>query len=108
MRYIVGNLTLIDVFYEPQRFKYRLHATNRSERLGFEMTGRMLDALPDRRWSALARDHFLAVLERGGPVFTDHTLQATDTRIVHSRVLVLPLSSDGRTVDMLLSGCVWD
>ena len=44
--YALGNISLIDVFHNPLRFRYRLVGTRITEQIGVEMTGRWLDDVP--------------------------------------------------------------
>ena len=113
LKYILGNLSLVDVGYDPLCFRYRLHATKLAERMGHEMTNKSTDDIPDPSHAAQARAHFTEVVERRVPVayFRDPT-QITKNEpysnvTYNSEVLVLPLSTDGTTVDMLMSALVW-
>ncbi len=46
--YVVGDVMLVDVIDgAPPRFRIRLHGTNLAERAGHEITGKMLDELPE-------------------------------------------------------------
>jgi hypothetical protein len=102
-KYIVGNLSLLDVHHAPLRFHYRLHATNVAQRLGYELTCKSLEANPDADARTLIREHFSAVVEGRAPIATRHRFIASDGRDVNHESLVLPLSRDGETIDMLMS-----
>jgi hypothetical protein len=102
-KYIVGNLSLLDVHHAPLRFHYRLHATNVAQRLGYELTGKSLEANPDADARTLIREHFSAVVEGRAPIAARHRFIASDGRDVNHESLVLPLSRDGETIDMLMS-----
>src|SRR5438874_11649731 len=67
MRFILGNLLLVDVLRDPVRFRIRLHGSEMARRAGYDLTGRMLDELPDTQFGALARQSFTAVVETGVP-----------------------------------------
>src|SRR5262249_3679195 len=45
--YVLGNVVLVDVLYEPLRFRFRLVGVNLVQRDGFDMTGKMVDELPE-------------------------------------------------------------
>jgi hypothetical protein len=107
MKYIIGSLTLVDVLHEPLRFRYRIHASNTSERVGIDMTGKFLDAMPDHIFRQLIRDHFTEVVKRRTPVLGHRVHHSTDSRVLNDEALVLPLSSDGQTVNMLMVGYTW-
>src|SRR5215469_17698305 len=44
--FALGNVTLIDVLYEPLRFRFRLMGGLQAQRVGQDMTGKMVDELP--------------------------------------------------------------
>lgn len=102
---LMGNLWILDVVRPGPRFRYRLYGTRVSERLGTDLTGRWLDDVvpgveETHVWPAL-----LAVAERGeavwrrGPPVVAHR----DEGVAEIEVILLPLATDGRTVDMVLA-----
>lgn len=103
LKYVVGNLSLIDVHYAPIRFHYRLHATNVTRRLGYELTGKSLDANPNVAAREKIQKHFAAVVEDRVPLAIMNCFVTPDGRDVDHESLVLPLSRDGLTIDMLMS-----
>lgn len=103
LKYVIGNLSLVDVHYAPIRFHYRLHATNVAQRLGYEVTGKPLDAIPDPATRDAIKEHFGTVVESRAPSAIRHRFFAADGRVVNHEALVLPLSRDGTTIDMLMS-----
>lgn len=103
LRYVIGNLVLVDVSYDPLRFRFRLHGSRIGQRVGYDMTGKDVDALPPGL-SALAKTHFIAVVEARAPRVQIRERQLADDAIVDSEVLVLPLSRDGECIDMLMVG----
>jgi hypothetical protein len=107
LKYVVGNLSLIDVAHDPLRYRFRIHGSNVAQGMGFDLTGKSLDALPDRQYRQLVEEHFTEVVAGRRPVAKYRNRLMTDQRIWHCEVLVLPLSADGKTIDMLMSGFVW-
>jgi len=105
--YIIGNLSLLDVRYDPLRFRFRLHASGVTERVGYEMTGKFVDELPTREMREMVRRHYEAVVERRAPIVEVRARQIVDDRMLPCEVLALPLAADGSTIDMLMSGVVW-
>lgn len=101
LRALLGNIILIDVLREPLRFRFRLHGTRLAERVGYDLTGRMLDDLPDPEFREVARASFTAVAESGEPLIARRNRRLDSQRLRYETVM-LPLSNDGRTVDMLL------
>src|SRR3546814_18752752 len=47
-RYAIGLVTLVDVERDPLRFRFRLVASPVTRHLGYELTCRYLDELPER------------------------------------------------------------
>ena len=97
---LLANVFLIDVVPgNPRRFRFRLVGTRITELEG-EMTNRFLDEfVPGAAGTAMAR-HYEDTLE--GRIYVRHeTLHWRKRDYINYDVLLLPLSSDGRTVDML-------
>lgn len=105
--YILGHLSLLDVRYDPLRFRFRLHASRVTERVGYEMTGKHVDDLPMPDMRAIVQRHYASVIEQREPILEIRERQIVDERILPCEVLALPLSGDGTTIDMLMSGVVW-
>lgn len=105
-RFALGHVLLLDVLAEPQRFRFRLHGSLLTERAGYDMTGRMIDELPNP-----ANRHLL--IERcRALVATRQPLAVIDERVLGGRrfgyeAVWLPLAQDGRTIDMLMGGLVY-
>ncbi|MGB8181674.1 MAG: PAS domain-containing protein [Stellaceae bacterium] len=107
LKYVLGNLTMVDVLRDPVRFRIRLHASNVAARVGFDLTGKELDAITDPHYRKLVRDHYVAVVERRSPVLEFRNRVMTDNVCLHCEVLALPLADDGATVDRIMSAFVW-
>jgi hypothetical protein len=107
IKYVIGNLSLVDVQRDPLRFRFRVHATNIAARVGFDLTGKDVDAIADPHYRRLVRDHYLAVVDRRQPVVEFRDRVMTDKTCLHCEVLALPLGDDGETVDRIMSAFVW-
>lgn len=103
MRFILGNILLVDVLAAPRRFHIRLHGTNLVRRAGYELTGKMLEQLPDAEFRASAQECFTTVVEARRPV---HSLRSRTLsgRPQPFEAVILPLSRAAPLVDMLLVG----
>jgi len=103
--YVLGNVILVDVLHAPLRFRIRLYGSNLAQRMNFDMTGRDLDDHPCPEFRArVARDWQQTVESRQ---ITRKTIDEwLDDRRVRYESLRLPLSTDGRTIDMLLVAIV--
>jgi hypothetical protein len=108
LRYILGNIILVDVIEgSPPRFRIRLHGSNLSERAGYELTGKMLDELPESEFRTQVRERWTEVATTGEPRHCDRNLHVFDSRSYHYESIVLPLSADGETVNMELVALIY-
>jgi hypothetical protein len=108
MKYILGAMNLIDVLYDPLRFRFRVHASNTTQRIRMDMTGKFLDDMPDQVLKQVIGEHFTEVIERRAPVLKRRRNLTTDKRFVNNEVLVMPLSNDGQSINMLMAALAWD
>lgn len=89
---------------EQKRFRYRLVGTAIVETYGEELTGRFVDELftPPRR--AVALRHYNIAFETTRPfAVRNRYTNVRGTELLATRV-ILPLSEDGASVNMLLMG----
>jgi hypothetical protein len=108
MVFAIGSIILADVIAEtPPRFFIRLHGTTLSERVPYDLTGKMLDEMPVPEFLDLARRSFTKVATTGKPL---HTLaeRLVDDRMQRYESIIMPLSDDGERVDRLLIGLIYD
>jgi hypothetical protein len=103
MRFMLGNILLADVLAAPRRFHIRLHGTNLVHRAGYELTGKMLEQLPDEDFRARARECFTTVVETRRPAHSRRS-RTLSGRPQPFEAVILPLSRTAPHVDMLLVG----
>lgn len=106
LRHLLGHILLVDVVRQADagpRFRYRLFGTEFVHYHGADQTGRWLDeiGLPGFREELLLL--YTQVVEQGSArtLTYDYTIAEGVQRF---QALLLPLSSDDRTVDMVF-GC---
>lgn len=114
---LLQNIWLMDVQREPFRLKYRLVGTLVVSWIGKDHTGRWLDEVhPHILAAPAAKDtepgdyaRFRRVVDSGVPDWRrgKPTLSLVHKDFVEIERLVLPLASDGRTVDILLVGTIF-
>jgi hypothetical protein len=101
----MGWVSLIDVSYNPLRFRFRLHGTNLRGKNQGDLTGKYLEEHP----IAAARDLMTAswreVIDRRAPTHGFYE-QTVDGQLTSFEALRLPLSSDGQVINMLLVSTV--
>jgi hypothetical protein len=99
---VLARMTLYDVVDGGRDFRYRVHATDSAVFLGEERTGLLrseIDQTPERaaRMDALLR----RAVEARRPLLSRLASQTRKPPPFLTRLL-LPLGSDGKTVDMIL------
>ncbi|MDE1931545.1 MAG: PAS domain-containing protein [Alphaproteobacteria bacterium] len=107
LRYILGNLSLVDVLRDPLRFIFRLHASQNAAHLGADLTGKELAAMPAWTDPAGVRTQYEAVIASGAPQVRRRVGTHANGGKWAYEVLVLPLSAGGDTIDMLMAGMSW-
>jgi hypothetical protein len=107
MRFVLGNVILAEVLPEtPPRYRIRLHGTTLAQRVGYDLTGKMLDDMPVPEFRDMSRRSFDKVVRTGEPL---HVIadRMVDDRMQHYESILMPLSNGGQQVDMLLIGLVY-
>jgi len=101
---LVPNLMLVDVFRDPQRFRFRLVGTRLTELARRDSTGRGLDA-------SLYGDNLGRVLvdlracaDTGAPVASLDTAPYLENGWIRAEALLLPFGRPDGTVEMILEG----
>jgi len=100
--YVLGWVTLVDVTYNPTRFRFRLYGSELAHRTGLDLTGTYADQHPNREFGAMLQRSWREVVDRGEPVCVRYDL-VVDNRQQPWEALRMPMSSDGKTIDMLLA-----
>ena len=99
--FALGNVTLIEVLYNPLRFKFRLMGTLQAQRVGRDLTGHMVDELPNPAYRDLLLIAYRQAIETGKPN-TQIYEQIIEGKPRQFEVVRLPLAQDGLTINMLL------
>ncbi len=101
IRTILPCVFLLDVTQDPLDFRYRLIGTKMASHLNRDLTGSWMSELPHQRppsriWSACAK-----VVETRVPLSSDTPYVGKLHEFRKTEDLILPLSVDGETVNML-------
>ena len=108
MRYVLGNLMLVEVMDgTAPRFRIRLHGSNLAQRAGYELTGKMLDELPQSEFRRNVGQRWSEVATTGEPRHCRRD-SAFDGRTYRYESIILPLSTDGESVNMALVALIHD
>lgn len=105
LRSLLGNINLIDVVPQPNggpRFRYRLFGTEFIFYHGGDLTGHWVDEIGNAVYRAQLCGLYNHVVATGVTpmVSYDYMLESRRHRF---QAVILPLASDGKTIDMLLS-----
>ena len=100
--YALGDITLINVQHDPLNFTFRLDGSSHVERFGFDMTGRSLDEFPYPEMRLAIFDSYRDVVEHRAPRRYYRDLESSG-RWFRYETLLLPLSNDGVTINMIIS-----
>jgi hypothetical protein len=102
-RSVLGMLSLLEVYRNPWRFKYRVHGTVTALWVGYDLTGKFVDEGANKAWTGRANKHLAQVAISGRPAIERHYNQILAMRNLNVEALVMPLAADGYTVDLLIS-----
>lgn len=99
--FALGRVSLIDVLEAPRRFRYRLVASTLTDYLGYEMTGKFTHQIPGPERRAYAEAFYARAVALQAPLYERGEMVLDGRRWKHE-ALVLPLSADGETINMLM------
>jgi hypothetical protein len=104
---MLPQLLLADVVGAQQRIRYRVVGTEIVARWGTDDTGRYLDEMPPGSATDLSIKLYQIALSRRAALYSETNLRPdNDIGVSLLCRLILPLASDGVTVDMVLAGQV--
>jgi hypothetical protein len=99
--FALGNVTLIEVEYEPLRFRFRLMGSLQAQRVGKDLTGKAVNELPEPAYRTLLLQGYEEAIATGLPNTATYE-QVIEGRPRQFEVLRLPLAEDGDRINMLL------
>ncbi|MFP6774679.1 MAG: PAS domain-containing protein [Alphaproteobacteria bacterium] len=104
-RELLPYIVLLEVQHQPRRFRFRLMGTAVAEMLGEDWTGMYLDQLPKANQQVI--DQYEETVKKQAPTeFQNQYIKFDPSlrrkRMMHDRSLLLPLSNDGKVVNMLM------
>jgi hypothetical protein len=105
--YALGYISLIDVRRDPLRFYFRLDGTKQVDLFGLDCTRRYLDEVMPAEHAAMATASFREVVDSCAPRYHRRTIPFHE-RLIDYEIVILPFSSDGERVDILMTGLVPD
>jgi len=100
--YALGDITLVNVHYDPLNFSFRLDGSRHVERFGFDLTGRSLDEFPFPEMRQAIFESYKDVIDHREPRRYFRDLESAG-RWFRYETLLLPLSRDEKTIDIIVS-----
>jgi len=108
LRAILPFLILVDVL-EDGRFRYRLFGTANATAAGRDATGLTVEEfLPRADYAAYIAGLYAEAARERVPVYAESDYLGRPDAVRRAKRLMLPLSADGRRVDIVLCGQVFD
>ena len=110
IRALLPDVLLVDVIEGGKDFRYRLVGTELERHFGRGVTGRLLSELISDPYLDYMRSLYLSVVIERVPVYSAHSFDDDRTGFAliaafkRTYRLMLPLSRDGETIDMVLCG----
>jgi hypothetical protein len=95
------RVSLIEVHREPLRFRYGFVASQLTAHLGYDMTGMYVDEVPEPSMRQFARACYERAVQEQSPCYEKGIVLIRLAEWWHE-TLVLPLATDGTTIDALL------
>ena len=89
------------------RFRYRLAGTQIEERFGCSLTNRFLDELKRGAYLDFIEELYARMMAEKVPIYSENTFETDDLNKLQAKRLMLPLSDDGETVNMVLAGVIY-
>jgi len=102
LRYLL--VTDVETTAEGRRYRYRLCGTEVEQHFGIAMRGRYVDVLMQGGYRAYIEGLYDRLVEQRCPVYS---VSSYEERLMQTKRLMLPLSSDGRQVDKVLAAQVF-
>jgi len=104
---LLPNVFMVDVSHDPLRFRYRLIGTAIVNFVGRDFTGRAIDEATYGESAAFLQQILKLTVETREPVgLKGNVFYIAGREWVGVEGILLPLASDGRTVDIVMAGYV--
>jgi hypothetical protein len=104
--YILPHIMLLDVLRDPLRFRVRVHGTERVRRANYDLTGKLLDEIPEPEYRDYALQRCTGLVKTAEPTLV-HYARELDGRYYRYEAIWLPLSEDGKKATQLVCGLVY-
>lgn len=100
-RFALGKVSLVYILSNPRRFRYGIVSTTLTDRLGYEMTGKFVEDIPEDDVRKYVTDLYSRAIQTRVPMY-EKSLRFFHDQSWNHEVLVLPFSSNGDEIDLLM------
>ena len=108
---LLPHIALTEIVPSPggkePRFRYRLAGTEIEQRFGCPLTNCFLDELKEGEYLTYIQSLYRQLMTDLAPVYSESSFETGDSNILLAKRLMLPLSDDQQSVNMVLSGVVY-
>ncbi len=101
LRFLIGMVTIFDILPGPPYFSYRLLGQEIVDRIGFELTGKPLDAHPDPMRRAVIFQALSRVRDERKPMRLYYPIAFRDIRLAHEAILMPIVDGEGKVIQAL-------
>lgn len=103
IRHLLPGIILVDVAQDPLRLTYRLVGTHEVEARGYDPTGRDVREHVFAVTKEEGYQTYLMALDLRRPIFDQEPMLSPNPHLSEVGTIVMPLSSDGSIVNMLMA-----
>lgn len=100
---LLGFVNIYEVRDDPRDFKIRLNGSEVAEMLGRDITGKYCSTVTSGPDAVRCKAAFNICVDRRSPAIVETSLAFYDKPYITQTMIVLPLSSDGEWVDMIIT-----
>jgi hypothetical protein len=100
---LLGFVNIFEVQDEPRDYKVRLNGSEVAEMLGQEITGRYCSTVISGPDAVSCKTAFDLCVDQCRPAIVETSLAFCGKPYMAQTIVVLPLSSDGESVDMIVT-----
>jgi hypothetical protein len=100
---LLGCVNIYEVREDPRDFKIRLNGSEVAEMLGRDITGKYCSTVISGPDAVRCKAAFNICVDRRSPAIVETSLAFSDKPYITQTMIVLPLSSDGERVDMIIT-----
>jgi len=104
---LLANVFLLDVVGDAEDFVFRLAGSLVEEAFSMPLRGRSIAEIQKAAGTPIPVAHHIEVARGGGPRYREGSMLVAGREHWRTHRLLLPLSSDGQRIDVLLGGAMF-